>query len=66
MAKKIIYSKPSIRTSEQLKGYRTLETHRRRISRYESTNEGLSIPRKSYIASLLMLKKLKGSRVINP
>lgn len=66
IAKKIITSKPSISVDQQLKGYRTLEERRRRISKYESAGSGLAVNKKKYIAELLLLKKLKGSRIINP
>lgn len=66
MAKKIIASKASISVDKQLKGYRTLEERRRRISKYESVDRGVSVNKKKYIAELLLLKKLKGSRVFNP
>lgn len=66
IAKKIITSKASINVNEQLKGYRTLEERKRRISKYETAAPGVSINRKKYIAELLLLKKLKSSRVLNP
>ena len=65
MAKKIINSKPSINMREQLDRYRTCEAHKRMISKYDQ-NGGASINRKKYLAELLLLKKLKSSRVLNP
>jgi len=66
IAKKIITSKSSISVDKLLKGYRTQEERRRRISKYESVGNGVAVNKKKYIAELLLLKKLKGSRVINP
>lgn len=66
IAKKIISSKPSISANDLLRGYRTIEQRRRRISKYENAGSGVSINKKKYIAELLLLKKLKGSRVLNP
>jgi hypothetical protein len=51
---------------KQLKGYRTLEERKRRISKYESVGSGVAVNKKKYIAELMLLKKLNGSRVLNP
>lgn len=66
IAKKIITSKASISVDKQLKLHRTQEERKRRISKYESVGGTTSVNRKKYIAELLLLKKLKGSRVLNP
>jgi hypothetical protein len=60
IAKKIIESKSSIDSRGQLSGYRSVEAHKRNISKYLS-QDGVIVNRKKYLAELMLLKKMRVS-----
>lgn len=64
IAKKIINSKSSISSKRQLAGYRSVEAHKRNISKYLS-QDGVIVNRKKYLAELMLLKKMRVSEALS-